>query len=663
MDATEDTRTATGPEHPAGTDHADEAAGPGRSRDGADAEAGRPEAGRPEAPAVRLTLPGWLARLRGPVSLGAAALIAVSLVLRVLVLRDSYFVEDDLLFVGNAYGEDFTLDYLTRVHKGHFMPGAIALTWVLSRAAPYDWALVSAVTLVAQALLGVLALRLLRTLFGGRPAILLPLALFLFCPLTFPAFAWWAAAINAIPLQLALVLALTAQVRFARGEGARYGRRALIWCVAGMAFSTKGVFAAFLLFALTTAYLRDRETGWLRSMWRELRANRWLWATHAAVLAAYTLVYLDRMDTAPGEGAAAPKPGVAADLISLLLGRTFPSGAVGGPVSWTPTPAGGLAAPSGFVVALSWAVLAVTVVATLVYRRRAHRAWLTLTGYLVFADAIPTVIARGSYLGLVGAETRYVADAALVLAVCLGCALLPVEGETGAYRRPLPERSSLALVAGLTAGAYLVLSVFSVEAYRATLNGQRVRAYLDTAAAELAAAPDTAVIYPAPVPPDIVLPVNGERRLTDRLLAPLARPVLRARMAHPEPTEDARVFNREGRLVRMNVAPGFFAARGPDERCMRTLLGAMSFPDAVSFGGRATVGGLSYSADRPASVTVEVGGERTVLSLRKTAMGLVQFPVHGIGRGMRIEMNDPEAPVCVIAVALGAPAPEGEGPS
>ncbi|MFF0307632.1 hypothetical protein ACFYSC_09395 [Streptosporangium sp. NPDC004379] len=614
-------------------------------------------------PAVRLTLPGWLARLRGPVALGGAALIAASLVLRVLVLRDSYFVEDDLLFVGNAYGEDFTLDYLTRVHKGHFMPGAIALTWVLSRVAPYDWALVSAVTLAAQALLGVLALRLLRTLFGVRPAILLPLALFLFCPLTFPAFTWWAAAINAIPLQLALVLALTAQVRFARGEGAGYGRRALIWCVAGMAFSTKGVFAPFLLFALTTAFLRDRETGWLRSMWRELRANRWLWAAHAAVLAAYTLVYLDRMDTAPGEGASAPKPGVAADLVSLLLGRTFPSGAVGGPVSWTPTPAGGLAAPSGFVVALSWTVLAVTVVATLVYRRRAHRAWLTLAGYLVLADAIPTVIARGSYLGLVGAETRYVADAALVLAVCLGCALLPVAGETDAYRRPLPERSSLALVAGLTAGAYLVLSVFSVEAYRATLNGQRVRAYLDAAAAELAAAPDTAVIYPAPVPPDIVLPVNGERRLTDRLLAPLARPALRARMAHPEPTEDARVFNRQGKLVRMNVVPGFFATRGPDERCMRTLLGAMSFPDAVSFGGRATVGGLSYSADRPASVTVEVGGERTVLSLRRTASGLVQFPVHGIGRGMRIEMNDPEAPVCVIAVALGSPAPEGENPS
>lgn len=190
------------------------------------------EGGRQDPPVLRITLPGWLAALRSPVLLGAALLIAASLVLRVLVLRDSYFVEDDLLFVGNAYENDLTLDFVTRVHKGHFMPGAIALTWVLSRIAAYDWLLVAGVTFVAQALLSVLALRLLRTLFGTRPAILPPLALFLFSPLTIPAFGWWAAAINAVPLQLALVLALTAQVRFARGEGARYGRRALAWCVA-----------------------------------------------------------------------------------------------------------------------------------------------------------------------------------------------------------------------------------------------------------------------------------------------------------------------------------------------------------------------------------------------------------------------------------------------
>ncbi|MFF5209423.1 hypothetical protein [Streptosporangium sp. NPDC000396] len=621
------------------------------------------ETAQPDSPTTRIALPGWLAGLRNPVLLGAALLIAVSLALRVMVLRDSYFVEDDLLFVGNAYENDLTLDYVTREHKGHFMPGAIALTWVLSRIAPYNWLLVAAVTFAVQVLLGVLALRLLRILFGTRPAILLPLMPILFSPLTIPAFGWWSAAINAVPLQLVLVLAVTEQVRFARGEGARYGWRALAWCVAGMAFNTKGVFVTFLLFALTTAFLGDRRAGWVRSMFREARRHWRLWSTHVMALAVYTIAYLARMGTAPGEGASVPKPDVALELVSIMLGRTFPSGAIGGPLTWAPpTPTGGLAGPSDFVVAVSWAVLAALVAITVFHRRRALRAWIILGGYLVFADAVPTVIARGGFVALVGAETRYVADAVVVLALCLGLALLPVTGETDAYRRPLPAPSPLVLAAGLTAGAYLVLSVISIETYRETLHGDRVRAYLETAAAQLAAAPDNAVIYPSPVPADIVLPVNGERRLSTRLLAPLARPALQARMAHPEPSHEARVFDRNGRLARMSVF-GFFAARGKNERCIPVVNGAAFFPDAVSFGGLATAGALAYTAGRPVSVTVEVGEERIVLSLKETSGGLIHFPVKGVGRGIRVVMDDPTAPVCVTGVALGAPYAEGEQPS
>ncbi|GAA3150714.1 hypothetical protein GCM10010466_47270 [Planomonospora alba] len=602
--------------------------------------------------------PGRAARLRDPVTLGAAVLIAASLALRVLILRDSYFVEDDLIFVGNAYENDLTLDFVTRVHKGHFMPGALALTWVLSRIAAYDWLLVASVTFAAQALLAVLQFRLLRLLFGGRPAILVPLAVLLFCPLTIPAFAWWAAALNAVPLQLALVLALTAQVRSARGEGDRHGRRALAWSVLGMAFSTKGVFVPFLAFAVTTAFCGDRRTGWVRSMLRELGRHRWLWAAHAAVLAAYTAVYLARRGTAPGEGAAVPKPGIAAELTGLLLGRTFPSGAVGGPIGWNPTPAGGLAAPSDLTVAAAWLVLAALVAATLLYRRRAVRAWLILAAYLVCADVIPTLIARGSYTGLVGLETRYVADAAVVLGVCLGLALLPLRDEQGAYRRPLPDRAVLSMTAGLTVGAYLVTSTVSIEAYRGTLTGDRVRAYLDTAAAELAAAPAGVVIYPTPLPEDIVLPFNGDRRLTSHLLIPLARPELRARMAHPEPSHEARVFDENGRLAKMTIDAVFFQAAPEGERCIPVVDGEVPLPDAISWGGQATAGALAYTSRRATAVRVEIGDERILLSLKATRGGMVHFPVTEVARGMRIVLEDPAAPLCLTGVGLGAPAAE-----
>ncbi|MBB2909782.1 hypothetical protein FHS43_001028 [Streptosporangium becharense] len=600
--------------------------------------------------------------LRSPVTLGATLLVVASLALRVLILRDSHFVEDDLLFVGDAYENDLTLGFVTRVHKGHLMPGAIALTWVLSRLAPYDWLLAAGVTLAAQALLSVLAFRLLRLLFGDRPAILPPLAVFLFSPLTVPAFGWWAAAINAVPFQLALVLALTCQVRFARGEGTRYGWRALGWTVFGMAFSTKGVFAVFLLFALTTAFLGDREAGWGRSVLREVRRNRRLWAAYLAVIAAYTTVYLLRAGAASTDRLPAPKVDVALDLAGRLLGRTFPGGAVGGPLTWSPvTPTGGLAGPSDAVVAVAWAVLAAVVLVSVVHRRRAVRAWIVLAAYLVFADTVPTVIARGGYTSLVGAETRYVADAVLVLAVVLGLALLPLRGEEDAYRRPLPRPSWRVPVVVIVTGAYLAASVVSVETYRQTLSGDRVRTYLGTVARQLAAAPDDVVIYPTPLPDDIVLPLNGDRRLSHRLLAPLARPGLRIRMAFPQPSYDARVFDRNGRLDRMSVF-GFLGAPRNGERCLPVADGALHFPDAVSFGGPATAGAIAYAAERPVPVTVEVGEERVLLTLRASDGGLIHFPVRGVSRGMRIVLDDPAAEVCVTGVALGAPIAESEQP-
>ncbi|MFC4058125.1 hypothetical protein ACFOWE_07450 [Planomonospora corallina] len=607
-------------------------------------------------PGTRFALPSRAPGLRRPVAAGAVLLIAASLVLHVLVLKDSYFVEDDLLFVGNAYQSGLTPDFLLRVHNGHFMPGAFALTWVLSHASAYDWTLVASVTTAAQALLSVAAFRLLGLLFGYRPMILLPLTVFLFSPLTIPGFGWWAAAINAVPLQLAMVLALTAQVRFARGEGDRYGRRALGWWLMGMAFSIKGVFVAFVLFAVTTAFLRDRQIGWIRSMLRELGRHRRLWGAYAAIMGGYTALYLARRSAAPVEGAVLPQTGHALEMVGTMVGRTFPSGAVGGPLGWLSNGVtGGLAAPSDTLVAISWVVVAAVVVTTVVHRRRAVRAWVLLGGYLLFADAVPAVIARSGSVAASGAEPRYVADAVVVLMLCLGFALLPLAGERDAYRRPLPGGSLRALTAGLAAGAYLVVSVISIEDYRSGLSVDRIRGYFDTVRAELAAAPDDTVIYPTPVPDHVMVPWFGDGRLSSRVLTPLARPALRARMTHPEPSHEAKVFDQEGRLVEMGVF-GFFEPLPPGGFCLPVTDGAVLVPEAVSAGGPVTAGSLFYSAARSASVTLEVGRERLVLNLRATPGDTIYFPMRTAGRGVRIVIDDPGAQVCLKGLAIGAPA-------
>ncbi|MGW4637875.1 ArnT family glycosyltransferase [Sphaerisporangium sp. NPDC004334] len=643
---------------------------------------------QPDQPTLRIAYPRWMARLADPVLVLGSLLVAVSLALRVPVLRSAYFIEDDLLFVGDAYEHELTFDFLFRIHKGHLMPGALALTWAESRIAAYDWTLVASVTFALHALVAVLLFRLLWKMFGPRAGILLPLAVYLFSPLTIPAFSWWSAAINAVPLQLALVLALSAQLRHARGEGSRHGWTALAWVVFGMAFSTKGVFVPLLLFAFTTAFLRAArpggaldvpvvpdaprppgarrheqpvrrgQDGWLGSMGRELREHWQVWTAHVLLMGGYTALYLSRQYTAPGEGAALPKTDVATDLAGTLLGRTLPSGLIGGPLSWGPVPStGGVADPSALLVAVSWTVIAALVLVTLFHRRHAARAWVIVAAYAVVVDAVPTVIARGTALGLVGAETRYVADAVVVFAVCLGAALLPLRGEPDPYRRTVPPGSAVPVVAGLTAGAFLVMSVVSVENYRQTLSGDRVRAYLGNARAALAKAPADTVIFSRPVPESIVLSWNGNRRLTHHLLGPLASPAVRAKMRVPEPTERAMVFDDAGRLVPLSVAPAFAQLPPAGKKCLPTLDGAVYWPEPVAFAGPDQVAGLAYSAKRATSLSVEVSGRSEQLNLRATQAGLLHFPVRTPGKGLLLRVDDPSAGVCLKGFAFGTPVP------
>src|SRR4051794_33014208 len=103
------------------------------------------------------------------------------------------------------------------------MPGGFLLTGLLSRLAPLEW-WPMAVAMVALQLLASLAVwRLLRILLGNRPIILAPLLLYLFSPLSLSAFAWWIAAVNALPLQAglawvvgdAILLWRTGRVRYA----------------------------------------------------------------------------------------------------------------------------------------------------------------------------------------------------------------------------------------------------------------------------------------------------------------------------------------------------------------------------------------------------------------------------------------------------------------
>ncbi|MDT0301650.1 hypothetical protein [Streptomonospora wellingtoniae] len=599
--------------------------------------------------------------LRDPIVLVGAALILASLALKIHVLQAAYFVEDDFLFIGDAAATDLTLDYLTDLHKGHMMPGALLLAYVQAGIAPYSWAAAAGAMLAFQAAASVAVFALLWEVFGRRWAVVGPLAVYLAAPLTVPVLAWWSAALNAVPFQLATALALLWAVRYLRtGEG-RYGWLTAGAVLLGMAFSVKAVFLPVLLFAVAALFLVPGPLP--RVLWRTADRDLPFWAGAALMSAAYGLLYLSRQDTAEGEGAGIPDPGVAWDMVRRMLGETFPVGAMGGPGAWGPvTPSGGLLEPSAAAVAAAWSGLALVVVGSLLVRRRAWRAWALLAGYLVVVDAVPTVVARGRYESMVGYDPRYVADAALVFVLCLALAYLPVRNEDDALRtgrlRP-PKRAARAAAAAATA-VMTAAGAYSTYAFTDTLSGDRVRWYLDTVRQSVREVPAEAGIYPRPVPEDIVLPWNGPRRLTSHVLSPLADPGVAERIRDPEPANSALVFNDAGFLVPAEPAEGsaFF---GPpeDEECVATFGGQVRWP-VESLGGPRMVLALAYTAEKPTEMGAVLGEAWVTTRLPAAPKGGVWYlPVDGAGTELTLHTNADE--LCMEWVTFGELEPVTEG--
>ena len=96
--------------------------------------------------------------------------------------------------------------YLFDDHDGHVKPAAFLVAGAITLLAPLNW-MVPAVSLVALTLLASVALlRALYVILGWRPVLLVPLTFALFTLLAVPGFAWWAAALNSLPMLAAMAV-------------------------------------------------------------------------------------------------------------------------------------------------------------------------------------------------------------------------------------------------------------------------------------------------------------------------------------------------------------------------------------------------------------------------------------------------------------------------
>ena len=507
----------------------------------------------------------WLKRHQ--VLVAGLLLVAASIAWKAQFLHRRYFYQDDFVDLDVARRSPFNWHYLSRLDPSrhdHFFPGFQAVTWVLAKISLYNWGLDSAVLLAFAAAASVAALLALRTLFGERPAILLPLVVYLVIPLTVPDLGWWGTGMESQPFQLAIFMMLGAHVRYVRSGGARHLSAAIGWLIFGMLFFEKSIALPLLLFAITSGYMADRRS-WLGGMVHTLRQHWRAWLSYAVLLVAYSVVAIEAFR------ASASKPHPAT---SGLAVRTFTSyfvkdnllpGIFGGPWRWIPAGAGSryaIALPTMTMVRLSEVGAVLLLLLTIWVRPVGWRAWLIFVVWVALADMAPIIFGRLGFglTVLFALETRYLADAAPVLAICLGLVLLPVAavGERAAAvqkpRRLLGGRIDLRPVAAALIATFIVSAIWSDQTYENITNGGPLAAaYIANAGQGLThAAPGTFVLDQA-MPTDMVEQLFGSRASQSQVIGDLVTGVQARRLhwiKHAVGTlDDLKMIGSNGQLL------------------------------------------------------------------------------------------------------------------
>ncbi|MCW2769940.1 MAG: hypothetical protein JWR27_1373 [Aeromicrobium sp.] len=454
------------------------------------------------------------------VRLTAYTMIVVHLAFKAWVVLPAWFYSDDFRFIEDARTRGLTIDALFTPHDSQLMPVGIAISWVVAQADGYSWLLAAGITLVLQAVAALSCLLMLRTLFGLRWGILVPLGLFVASPMGLEAGVWWAAALNAIPMQIAFFLLVTYVVLWARERRARWVLAAAGAIALGVLSGPRGLAMAVPVTCFIALFLTHGP--WWRRPYDIVRQHLLLAVPPLLIFVGYLVVYL-RSTPAPVESSG-EAPALAL-LRNLLMGSWAPS-VLGGPWRWNviADPLATAAAP--FALELIASVLVVAAAAWLVRRNPgpAGAALAILLAQLT-VTYLALVFGRGLQVGaLAGLISRYLADTLPVTALVIGLATMPVlVDRSPAFRRPLPAPAAIGARARvvLTATAVLVVvgGVVSSARYVAPWHADFVaRSYVQNAVSSLEE--DPTPIADVEVPALVQLPLHYPSNLPSHLLAP-----------------------------------------------------------------------------------------------------------------------------------------------
>ncbi|WP_245713503.1 hypothetical protein [Nocardia vaccinii] len=600
---------------------------------------------------------GWV---NGPPAV-AIGLVVVQLMVRGWLAGRGYFYWDDLILAGRSGRLPlFSANLLLYDHDGHFMPAAFAVAWVITRLGPYLWAGPVLSMLVLQLLASAAVLRMLLALtspeYGsGRDAgrglreraaamarstrwtLLIPLAFYLFCPLTLPAFAWWSAALNALPLQIALAWVVGDAVLLIRTGRGRYALSGCVVLAAALLFFEKSVIVPFVAFV--AAGLIRYVDGGEHAIRTVARRGARLWVGAAAVLICWGAIYL----TVVHVSAVRSTPAGVRALLDHAISRGIVPALVGGPWRWERwVPSTPWAAAPVWAVVLAWLIIGALVVYSIRTRRRVWPVWVAVVVYVLAAQLPVALIRGGPYTtDELTQSLRYLADLAVPLTVA--GALLLRAGPRRVVRRGVRPPIAVALVA-----AFVASSLWSTITFSRSWSVSPTRVYLTTVKSELAAGGPP--LLEQEVPWKVLNPLAYPLNRISVVLSPLAPPNM---FAHATPR--LRMITDEGRIVDAAVWWNRGIRRGPVRGCGYAISGTQPVP--VPLDGpmidNAWTAQLNYLAGRDGRITVALEHGETVVAPVREGLNTVYVRVIGGGTLLRIGVATPGLHVCLGAGPVG----------
>lgn len=549
----------------------------------------------------------------------ALAMIVVHLCYRVWATYGSWYHWDDFNFMSRMAAAGPSPRAAVEPYIGHVMPAGMYLSWIADAIAPYDFRVTATLLLILQAGAAGALLWMLVRMFGARPGILPPLALYLFCVITTPVAIWWAAGINQLPWHIALFAGLGTHATYLRTHRLRYALATVGWSVFGLAFYEKSVLLFVAVAFLSLAYfargtLGVRAVAVLRTYWRGA-------VIYAGVLAAYLGGYVaTALDFSPGDAARTGLWEVAANMV----GRGYVPALAGGPVRWEYLDQAALPDPGS---ALTWAAfVAVGLTAREIRRARTRslRAWILPAAFLAI-DVLLVLAARATYLGTsVSLDYRYQGELGAVTAIALALSVLPVRGavEPVEVRGPSELLDHARRIGTATVAVSVLALVSSTVFVRHWQTHDPGQAYFDRLLDALRQSPTPVILDDTTVPVVIMGAYSYPYNTLSHVLAHYAEDTSfpRAAIDHVSSVAD------DGSIVPGVVTPLETARPGPEHQCGYRLSDRPRTIDLAPTGlgvppetrDRAVAWvRIGYLSSGASPVSVEVGDE----TIRATIVG------------------------------------------